>query len=263
MGPVEVCNIALAEVGNRVQINSFSDTTPQAQAARLFYTPKVQMLMRAAPWDCLRAQINLAQLKAAYIAGAPSTNPPPQPWQYEYSWPTDCLRARFLIPTYGVGAGGIPLTTAPNVVLPCTTPPTAVPFVPGTDNDANGNPIKVILTNLFAAQLIYTKDLSQYPDLWDSMLLTAATATLAAYFINALARDKAQMSEQVAIAKNAVEQARSVSGNESISSVDHIPDWMQARQMSAVSWGWNQTGPNGVIQGPWWDSCEMPGGLFF
>lgn len=220
------------------------------------------MLMRAAPWDSLRAQITLTQLKATVINGATSNNPPPQPWGYEYAWPSDCLKARFLLPTLQTMPGGIPLTTAPNTVLPTADAPTGIPFVIGTDFDAQGNPIKVILTNLFAAQLVYTRDLSQFPDLWDSLFLSAETAMLGAYFINALARNQAQLQTASAQAKAIIEQARAVSGNESISNADHIPDWITVRATSAVPWAWNMSGPGGIV---WtgWDSCELPGGLTF
>lgn len=260
MGPVEVANLALAEIGNRVQISSFSDGTPAAQAASLFYTPKIQMLLRAAPWDFARGQVTLSQLKATVVNGVVSNTPPPQPWNYEYAKPSDCLKARFLLPTLQTQPAGTPLTTTPNVPIYAPSPPTSIPFVMATDFDAQNNSIEVILTNLFQAQLVYVRDLSQTPDLWDPMFLAAVTATLASYFINALARNNAQVQAQAATAKSIIETARAASGNEGISNIDHIPDWMQARMRSGMCWS-NPSGPNGVSGG--WEICGLPGGLFF
>ncbi len=262
MDVVTVCNLGLAEVGGRVQISSLNENSTQANTAKLFYTPKVQMLMRAAPWDSLRATIALTQLKAAVVNGVASASPPPQPFLYEYAWPSDCLKARFLMPTQNAPLAGTPLTTSPDAVVGYSTPVTNIPFVVATDYDTTGNPIKVILTNLPSAQLVYTRDLSQVPDLWDSLFLTAATALLGAYFINALARDKTQYGEQVTVAKGAIDAARAANGNESISNIDHFPDWLQIRSTSAVPWAWNTGGPGGA---PWagWDACEMPGGLWY
>lgn len=220
------------------------------------------MLMRAAPWDSLRAQITLTQLKATVINGSTSNNPPPQPWQYEYAWPADCLKARFLLPTLSTPPGGVPLTTAPNTVLATSDEPTAIPFVVATDFDAHGNPIKVILTNLFAAQLVYVRDLSAFPDLWDALFLAAETAMLASYFIDALARNKAQSDGQALKAKAMIDQARATNASESISKADHIPDWLSIRMQSAVPWAWNQSGPNGNVWNGW-DAMELPGGMFF
>lgn len=262
MDPVTVCNIALQEIGQRVLINNFDDGTPAAQAAKLLYTPKMQMLMRSAPWNGFRKQAALTMLKATVINGTVSTTPPPQPWDYEYQWPSDCLKARFIIPTANALTSGTPLTTATDSALIYGSPPTTIPYVVANDLDANNNPIKVILTSLPQAQLIYTVDLSPYPDLWDPMFLSAATATLGAYFINALMRDRGDFTNQMALAKDMVMSARMASGNESISSIDHTPDWMAVRMQSAVPFAWNSSSANGAAPGAW-DYCEFPGGLFF
>lgn len=259
MTPTDVCNIALAEIGQRVQIASFNDGTPAANVARLFYTPKLQMLARSAPWDSFRGQIALTLIKAAVINGTLSADPPPSPFAFQYQYPDDCLKARFLIPTLTSQPGtAVPLTTAPNLQIRSANLPTAIPFVVATVKDDRGNDNKVILTNLGLAQLIYTRDVTQNPDEWDSLFLAAATALLGSYFINALARNQAQFNSQVAVAKNIIDQARVASANESISTSDHIPDWLQVRGRQAVPWG---------LGGGWgaggFDACTFADGLSY
>ena len=239
MVPTDVANLALGEAGQRVRIASLSGTYPASAAAGLFYTPKTQALLRTANWDFARAQATLTVWKQAIVNGVASSTPPPQPFFYSYLWPTDCLKARFLLPTVPVAAPGTPLTTAQSPLARGGRAPTATPFVPATDLDANGNPIKVILTNLPHAQLIYTRDLSQVPDLWDSLFLSADTAFLATFFINALARNAAQYQQQVATSQGLIAQARLANGNEGIESVDHTPDWLSARRAGGSWWGWN------------------------
>lgn len=259
---VDVCNLALLEVSNRVAINSLSDNTPAANAASLFYTPKTQALLRAAPWTFCRKQAVLTQYKAAIISGVVSSDPPPQAWQYEYLRPADCLRARFLQPTLTTQAAGTPLTTAPNTTVPGPNVNTRQPFVDAMDTDANGNPINVILTNLQNAQLIYVADMSPYPDMWDPMFLAAETAMLAAYFAKALSGEVGLISQQIAIAKGVLDSARAVNASESISSVDHIPDWMMARAgggLAGAPWLANQ---NGVL-GNDWEMMGFPNGQFY
>lgn len=260
--PVSIINESLSEIGQQVQINSFDDNTPAARAASILYTPKLQMLSRVAPWDKLRAQIALTQLKATVINGVTTGNPPPSPWNFEYAYPSDCLKARFIQPSPDPVAAGVPLTTAPNAALTVNGLPTNIPFVVGTDNDAGGNPISVILTNLYQAQLIYNRDLTQVPDLWDPLFHAAATALLGAYLINALQRDASQMQQQIGLAKSVIDQARSASANESISNADHAPDWIQTRMAGSVPWAWNQGGPGGVSFA-WWDACAFPDGQFY
>lgn len=261
--PVNIVNQALSEIGQQVQIASFNDNTAASRAASLLYTQKIQMLSRAAPWDKFRAQLALTQLKATVINGVTTGNPPPTPWNFEYAYPSDCIKARFLQPTPTPIPGGVPLTTAPNAALSTSSLNTRIPFVVGTDFDAGNNPISVILTNLCQAQLVYNRDLSQVPDLWDPLFTSAAVALLGAYLINALARNKAQMDDQIALAKNIIDQARAASANESISSVDHMPDWIAARMAGSTPWAWNQGGPNGVSYEAWGGSCGFPDGQFY
>ena len=255
--PVQISNLALMESGSRIPLTSF-DNSPQGVVAATFYTPKTRALLRGANWDFARAQVTLAVWKQAIVNGATSSNPPPQPWQYSYIWPTDCLKARFVIPTYITSPAGTPLTTAPNALMPRLDVLTSVPFVPGTDFDQNGNPIRVILTNLPNAQLVYTRDLSQFPDTWDPLFLNAETAYLASYFINALTRNAAQYKDQVAIATSLIAQARVASANEGINTTDHLPDWIRAR------WGGNAgyTQP-GQVAGVGYESVLFSCGLSF
>lgn len=261
MTPTEVCNLALGEVGQRVLINSFDDGTPPANAAKLFYTPRTRMLMRSANWDFARAQLPLTLWKAAAINGVASANPPPQPWLYSYLYPSDCLKMRFVQPTVPIATPGTPLTTSPNTVYPYPGIPTAIPFVEGTDIDETNNAIRVILTNVPLAQGIYTRDLSQLPDLWDPLFLSGETALLGSYFISMLALNKAQMQEQIAQAKSIIEQARAANANEAINTIDHTPDWIRTRQLTGLPWVWGLTTP--LVGAGSWDSCSFPDGTFY
>lgn len=223
--------------------------------------------MRSANWDFCRKTISLTLLRVAVPVVSSVVpvyqNPPPQPFLYEYAWPSDCLRARFLIPYCPPAPVGIPLTTAPNVAPLPYTPNTSVPFVVSTDFDANNNPIKVILCNLPLAQLCYTADLSPVPDLWDSLFLAAETAVLATYFITALARNKAQLEDQIAIGKSCLDQARMMNGNEAISNIDHLPDWIAVREISSIPWSLTGQGPNGTSINGAYDLCQFGGGLTY
>src|SRR5262245_51434999 len=117
MTPVDVSNVALAEGATRAAIQGFPpiDTTPAAVAAGTFYTPKTRSLLRGAPWAFARRQEQLTLLRRAIESdGTASTDPPPQPWQYQYLWPSSCLRARFLIQFQSTTQSGlsVPLTSA-------------------------------------------------------------------------------------------------------------------------------------------------------
>lgn len=268
MGPVEVSNLALLEIGNQGTIQSFQDGTPQSTAAAQFYTPKTQMLLRSANWDFCRktAPLTLLRVAAQLVPTVAPVyqNPPPQPFLFEYAYPVDCLKGRFLVPYCPpVPTQSPPLTTAPNIAPLPYTPDTAIPFVTSTDFDGQGNPIKVILTNLPQAQLVYTADLSQFPDLWDSLFLAGETAMLATYFITALARNSAQLAQQTQIAKGVLDQARVMNANEAISNVDHLPDWIAIRVQSSIPWSLNGQSTTGSWIAGGWEPCTFGGGLTY
>src|SRR6185503_7132709 len=136
MTPVDVCNLALLEIGQRVQINSLTDNSPQANACSLFYSPKIRMLLRSANWAFARAQMPLTLWKSVVINGVYSPTPPPQPWQYSYLYPADCEKMRFTQPTLPTpNSTTPPLTSAPNNFFCYPPTPTAIPFVEATDLD--------------------------------------------------------------------------------------------------------------------------------
>lgn len=255
---IDVINLALSEIGQRIFLNSLSDNQPAAAVARINYTPRMQALLRAANWNFCRAQITLTLWKSALVAGQPSPNPPPQPWLFSYLRPPDCLKARFVLPTVPVAPPGVPLTGGPTGIAWTNPVPTGIPFVIATDYDSQGNPINVILTNLCDAQVIYTRDLSQVPDLWDDLFLSAATSYLGSYFIMALARDQQQYASQVAATKGLLDQARVANGDEAIPSIDRTAEWIAARRTSGINYYWNQGGGGGYGSG-WGGSYDSLG----
>jgi hypothetical protein len=261
---IDIARLALSQIGQQVSISSFSDTSPAGKAAQLLYTPTITMLLRAAPWGFARAQIALTLWKSATVNGVPSTTPPPQPWGYEYQYPNDCLKLRFIQPTMPAPTTTPPLMTGMTAPQWLPQGSTTIPFVEGTDFDDRGNVVRVVLTDLAQAQAVYVRDLSQFPDTWDPMFVQAASAMLASYFINALARNAAQMNQQMAMAKSLIESARVANANEAITSIDHQPDWIRARRVSAVPWMWGAAGSpaNPGMYGQW-DAAQFPDGQSF
>lgn len=254
VSPVDVVNLALTEIGNQGLVTSISpsDGSIEGNAASLLYQPKIDALHRAAHWNFARRQLALTLLRATIIDGVTQTDIPPTPWLYEYLYPPDCLKARFIIPTIDNSAIEPPLTTATNVSgqffwgFP-------VKYVVANDNDKSGNPTRVILTNQQNAILVYTGRIVN-PDLWDPHFLSAATATLGAYFVNALGRNRELMKDQIEIAMNVINAARVTDGNEGLTAADHLPDWMRIRGY----------GPGLLDRDVWfsgWDLMAWPNGL--
>ena len=259
MDAVQVVNIALAEIGAQAQVSSInpSDGSAEGNAASLLYSPKIDDLHRAAHWNFARAQTTLTLLKAA--AGTPenpagTTPSPPQPWLYSYAYPTDCLKARFILPVFTNAAAQVPFTTADNTAPPNFGVDSAVKFVVASDFDSLNNRVRVIFTNMSAAQLVYTARIVD-PNLWDPSFLQAATSYLGAWFVNALARNRGLYADQMKLAMAVVQTARATDGNEGPTAMDHTPDWIRARGASPT-----YLGAGSYFYG--WDSISWPNGSY-
>jgi hypothetical protein len=255
---IAIVNMALAEIGAQAQVSSInpSDGSAEGNVASLFYQPKIDDLHRAAHWNFARFQIPLTLLKAAQ--GTPE-NPtgttiliPPQPWAYSYAYPSDCLKARYILPVAPTTGVQVPFTTADNTGTPGYSADFAVRFVVATDTDTQGNRVRVILTNMSQAVLVYTSRITD-PNLWDPSFTQAATSYLGAWFVNALARNAALHKDQMTIAMQIIQKARMTDGNEGPVTQDHMPDWIKARGTSpayvgngAFYYGWDIVNwPNG------------------
>lgn len=264
--PVDLCNLALDQIVARTSITGINPASPPnslaAQVASRTYQLQADNVFRAAHWDSARFQTDLTLLKAAW--GTPE-NPdgtlprPPIPWRYEYAYPTDCLKMRFVIPQPNLSATGAPLMTNVGVNYQALVS-TALPFVPAIDTDASGNRIKVILTNACLAQGVYTARIDNV-DLWDVALQNAVIGALAAWFASPITGDDNKVKLAIAKAVGLLNAARISDGNEGITSTDHIPDWMQIRDSSGANvWGWNVPG-GGWMAG--WDSWGAPDGISY
>lgn len=268
--PVDLCNIALDQIGVETTITNLSPPAPAgnraAEVAARNYQTQVDATFRAAHWNCARVQNTLTLLKAAVGTPEAVANPnlpaPPLGWLYEYGLPPDCLKVRFVIPT-PTNAAGVPFMTG---LVGTNQPPlisTAMPFQPAIDTDVNGNQVNVILTNARAAQAVYTGRINN-PDLWDASLRNAVTVVLAAWFVNPLKRIPQLLTERVQIAVAAISAARISDGNEGITSMDHTPDWFAVRGVGGGWWdglgGWGSP-QLGYMAG--WDAWGAPDGVSY
>lgn len=242
---INICNRALLAIGSQSQISSFNEGSAQANVAATLFQSTFEQLARSAPWNCLRNQESLTLLAAAQ--GTPE-NPdgdtlplPPTPWLYSYANPPLSLQIRFLVPNLSASSGGIPIFST-NTGSPTYLPgPGQIPFAVAYATDVDNNPLSVVLTNQSNALAVYTVN-QPNPQLWDSLFQAAMVASLAAYFVPALSLNMSLMQIQVKLADSMIEQARSRDGNEGVTSMDHVPDFIRARRGAS---GWANNYGNG------------------
>lgn len=263
--PVSLCNLALGQIVARTQITGLNPPSPPNNVAATtmaaLYQLQADAVFRAAHWNCARKQGSLTLLRAA--VGTPE-NPsgalpaPPIPWLYEYGYPDDCLKVRFVIPMPSLqGLGVAPIMTSVGVnFMPSVT--TALPFVLAVDTNDVGDQIRVLLTNAPRAQAVYTARISNV-DLWDPSLQNAVIGALAAWAAAPVSGSMERQKLSIAIATNLIHAARISDGNEGITSADYIPDWVQVRNIGS-GFGW-QTPSGGYIAS--WDAWGAPDGVSY
>lgn len=247
---IDIVNRALLRMSARSQVSSInpSDGSAEADAASVLFTPTYEMLARAAHWNIFRKQTALTLLKAAQ--GTPenvdgTTLPtPPTPWLYSYAYPSDCLQERYLIPPSSLAWSGTPLFSS-DIPSPVVTQLSPVEFLVAYDTDSQNNPIRVILANTSQAQAVYTVN-QPNPAQWDSQFQEAMVSSLAVYLIPALSGNAAMMQLAMANAERIVAEARRTDGDEGLTIVDNIPDWITNR-------GTNWASSNSLFATPYSD----------
>lgn len=232
---LSIANRALLSVGARAQISTLnpSDGSVEGDAVSVLWTPTFEQLGRSAMWNCLTKQVTLSLLYAA--SGTPE-NPdgtsypiPPTPWLYAYAYPSDCLDMRYIVPSYPADTGSSePPTTINNAAGTWLPSGGQIPYAVTTASTTNNAPILVILTNQDQAQAVYTVN-QPNPAAWDSMFQAAMVASLAAFLVPALSLSLPLMDMSIKTAEMIIAKARAADGNEGVTVMDHLPDWMAAR----------------------------------
>lgn len=274
--PTAVANQAMDAAGLDFTLGDIEEGTRPAQVALRAYSECLRQLLRAANWDFARREAPLTLL-ADGSGQTPDvgTIVTGSQFQYEYAYPTDCARVRY-IPWNPFLSPGTP---SGNIVPPDPSAPvmTGLGQQPGVgqrirparfliSNDTNYIPPGVgvdqqgmspsgrvvILTNVANAYAVYTYE-ALYPSVWDHQFRAAMVAYLASEIAMPLARDKKfglQMRDRnIGIAMAKITSARATDGNETWSSSDIAVDWMRARY-------------TGGSYGPWGGYGDGPGYCF-
>jgi hypothetical protein len=285
--PTDIAQQAIDASGSDYLLGDIEDGSRQAQVILRAYQQCLMQLLRGANWDFARKTEQLTLLADA-TGNTPDVGTiVPVPWVYEYAYPIDCVKVRFIpwnqpwqnpgIPagniTNGFTVQGLPQSppgTPPNTGLgnPQLTGQRIRParFVVATDSNypADAKSIDVpgvspagrtvILTNVQFAFLVYTQ-LVLYPSQWDPLFRAALVSYIASEIALPLAADKkfgmAMRRDNIAVAKSKIEQARIRDGNEGFYSSDLRVDWMAARWGGgAGGWGNNYADGGGPAV-PW------------
>lgn len=289
ISPADVVNRSLDAIGCGATLSDpdLAEGTREAEAARRIYGPTLRQLLRAALWNFSRRQATLTLLQdstGATTAGQQAAGQPPSvgtgtpgmgPWQYEYAWPVDCVRARYLpLRVPPSNPPGVPImtglgSTAPllaNIPARFVITNDAIPNLAGAITSWDQLPAldrtmgqglasqTVILTNVQNATLVYTA-LITFPDQWDPCFQQAMVAALAERLAMVCLDDKkfaiAMRSQQIAVAKAALDAARISDGDEGWNKADIPVDWIRTRASGSCWNAWGDGGGPGMLYCGW------------
>jgi hypothetical protein len=297
--PADIANQALDACGlSEFVIGDLEEGTFPAQVMLRNYWTCLRALLRGANWDFARTQAPLLLLADASGQTPGVGNVVPQgQFQYEYAYPVDCARVRFIpwqpflnpgAPTGNIAPpnASAPIMTGLNVsplqgqrIRPARFVISSDPNYPAPGGSQTnliqgqspeGN--TVILTNVPNAQVIYTA-YKLYPSVWDMLFRSAMVAYLAsevAFPLWVKLKTDPKMGlqlrkENIALLKAKVTEARLVDGNEGVASNDIRVDWISTRRSGGGMTGWqggsNDWGPGGYGGG--WDSMGLADGSVF
>lgn len=95
---IDITNRALATIGTRSQITSMVDGSAEALYANLLYNDLRDFMLREGDYDF--ALVDIAAVPQAV---------PALPWTFRYSYPTDAIRIRQLIPLGFIALDPMPI----------------------------------------------------------------------------------------------------------------------------------------------------------
>jgi hypothetical protein len=194
---VDICNLALAHLGNKAQVVSISpvDGSVEADYCARFYAIARDEIIEAGDWTFARTRMVLTLL---------ATNPSAT-WDYAYQLPSDCMVPRRLV-----------------------TGEYYMHEDDSRDFDVEGS---TFLTNQADATLIYTRPMED-PTKFPAGFITCVSYKLAAYLAGPILRGESgstAASSLHKIAANKVMEAMAVDANRAWRSDEFVPSMVAAR----------------------------------
>lgn len=240
---VSICNRALQSIDTRTAIASLTESSVEARNCNLIYANTRDEVLQMAYWNFAQKTAYLALLKSA--PGTPSNSTstanqwstayPSPPWLYEYAYPTDCIQMSRVVQQIQNYYVGTPYTTGGTSTYPYAVGPGA-PFKVATDADPQGQQQNVILTNQYQAIGVYTMQVTN-PGLFGAQFVEALVQALSAKLVLALSGQVALANTKFAQANAVITAARTSDGNEGLTVIDNMPDWITIREDCENMWG--------------------------
>ena len=194
---VQICNFGLSHVGAKGSIESLDEASREAQVCKLWFDWSRNQVLEDFNWPFARKRQTLALL---------ADEDPPAEWSYRYGYPSDCVKARFIVNPVGKEAD-------------------AIPFQVETISDGSS---KSILTDLENAVMVYTFDQSD-PTLFSSKFIDALSYRVASNIAFQITGDPELSAQVFKIYQTVLRSATGSSAQEGIDQLPRDAEWIRAR----------------------------------
>jgi hypothetical protein len=177
---VQIARLALQHLGDRYDITSLDEASPEAEQVQLVFDNVRDMVLREHPWKFARK----------YAAPAPLAGDAPPNWDFMFTYPSDALRVIRIVNPLGDNQPPIRFEAA-----------------------RNSADLRVILTNESEPTFEYTKQVTD-PQQFDPQFVTALAYRIAQYIAMPITGDRAVMSDMKTLADVEVGKAQASDANE-------------------------------------------------
>jgi hypothetical protein len=196
-GAIQIAKLALSHLGANIQITAFDEDLAEARQASLWYDPARRQVLSGYDWTFAR-KINALALHPE----APTDN-----WDFRYSYPSDCLKARQIeTPQRLTNKNPVPFEVAMN---------------------SNGTQ-RTILTSKEQAILRYTFDNSN-TDTFSEYFKITTSYLLASYMASGLQTKRELKTEMLNIYLAMLRMAEMHDANEGIAIPEQEASWIEGR----------------------------------
>ena len=221
---VEICNLALAHLGDEATVASINppEGSAQAEHCQRFYPIARDSMLQMHPWNFASRRVLLAQVTQPYTM-----------WKYAYAVPGDMMTAVSVLPPDAANDYAVMPYPADRYGFGWTVPPVAagvyVPQEYVIETDTNGN--KVLYTNQKDALLRYqalVTDTTKFSPLF-TMTLTHYLASMLAGPVLKGDAGASEAKRQLQVMMVYMQQARASDANQRDVKPEHITSWISGR----------------------------------
>ena len=193
---VQICNMGLSHIGAKGSIESLDEASREAQISKLWYDYSRLQTLEDFNWPFARKRQTLGLLDEAA----------PAEWSYRYAYPSDCVKARWIVNPVGKEADAIAFTVE------------AV-----SDGSA-----RCILSDLESAELIYTFDQLD-PGMFSSKFVDALSYRVASNIAFQVTGDPELAKQTFQIYGNVLRSAAGSAAQEGVDQTPRDSEWIRAR----------------------------------